>query len=114
MQQSAAALAPVEAAMSFDLLKYLFQRKVWLAGIIFDCSGYGFQALALSVGPLSLVEPLFVSGLLFALILGVIVHHRALSVTEWIGTFLVTVGLVAFVIATQPQEGNYNIGLIAW
>ena len=43
-------------------------HRYWLAGLAFDAVGLGLQALALHWGELALVQPLLVTGLLFALV----------------------------------------------
>lgn len=114
LQQLAAREAPSEKSMSIGLMTYLIRRKVWLAGITFDGLGYCLQAVALAFGPLSLVEPLFVTGLLFALPLGAAIKHQMLNRMEWVGAVAVTGGLATFVRVTQPKEGNYNIPIGHW
>ena len=42
---------------------------LWFAGLGFDVIGIGLQVVALHYGALALVQPLLVSGLIFALIL---------------------------------------------
>jgi len=48
------------------------RNPLWWAGILADVIGLGLQVLALHLGPLAVVQPLLVSGLLFALLL----RHR--------------------------------------
>lgn len=43
-------------------------HRYWLAGLGFDAVGLGLQAVALHLGELALVQPLLVTGLLFALL----------------------------------------------
>jgi hypothetical protein len=114
LQQTAAYEAPPEHNMNLGLMTYLIKRKVWLAGITFDGLGYVLQAVALNFGPLSLVEPLFVTGLLFALPLGAAIKRRMLNRMEWFGGIAVTAGLATFVRVTQPKEGNYSISPTLW
>jgi drug/metabolite transporter (DMT)-like permease len=44
-------------------------HRLWLAGIVTDAIGLSLQVLALHLGDLSVVQPLLISGLLFALLL---------------------------------------------
>ncbi|MEO9236542.1 MAG: DMT family transporter [Jatrophihabitantaceae bacterium] len=44
-------------------------HRLWLAGIVTDAIGLSLQVLALHLGDLAVVQPLLISGLLFALLL---------------------------------------------
>ncbi|MGI8666695.1 MAG: DMT family transporter [Jatrophihabitans sp.] len=44
-------------------------HRLWLAGIVTDVIGLSLQVLALHLGDLAVVQPLLISGLLFALLL---------------------------------------------
>ena len=44
-------------------------HRLWLAGIVTDGIGLSLQVLALHLGALAVVQPLLISGLLFALLL---------------------------------------------
>ena len=71
LQQSAAREEPSENSLSLRLLVGLAHRPRWLIGIAGDFFSFGLQALALAFGPLALVQPLAVTGLLFAIPLAV-------------------------------------------
>jgi drug/metabolite transporter (DMT)-like permease len=105
LQQSAARLTAAEKSLSWRLLLDLAQRRRWLLGIGSDAVSFGLQALALAFGPLALVQPLAVSGLLFAVPLAVRRRGRRLHVREWLGTAAVAAGLAAFLVAASPSEG---------
>ena len=105
LQQSAAREAPREDALSWRLLVDLAHRPRWLLGIACDVVSFGFQALALSFGPLALVQPLSVTGLLFAVPLAVRWRGQRLHRREWLGTVAVACGLAMFLAAAAPSEG---------
>jgi drug/metabolite transporter (DMT)-like permease len=46
------------------------RHPLWLGGILADVGGLGLQVLALHIGTLTVVQPLMVSAVLFALIVG--------------------------------------------
>lgn len=50
------------------LVAATLSHRYWLAGLGFDAVGLGLQAAALHFGQLALVQPLLVTGLLFALL----------------------------------------------
>ena len=105
LQQSAARETPPEESLSWRLLVDLAHRPRWLLGIGSDVVSFALQALALAFGPLALVQPLAVTGLLFAVPLAVRRRGRRLHAPEWIGTLAVAGGLAAFLTAASPSEG---------
>jgi drug/metabolite transporter (DMT)-like permease len=105
LQQSAAREAPASVSMSWRLLVDLAHRRKWVLGISCDVGSFALQALALAYGPLALVQPLLVTGLLFAVPLAVRWRGRRLGAREWAGTIAVGAGLAAFLAAASPSEG---------
>ena len=105
LQQSAARQAPQSVSMSWRLLVDLAHRRTWLLGIGCDVASFAMQALALAFGPLALVQPLLVTGLLFAVPLAVRWRGRRLGLREWAGTISVGLGLAAFLAASSPSDG---------
>jgi hypothetical protein len=65
LQQRAASRAQ-RGALLRRLIVQLLHNRGWLLGLGLSILSYGFQALALACGPLTLVQPLAVSELLFA------------------------------------------------
>lgn len=92
----------------------LMKRKVWVAGITADIAGFIFQAGALAVGSLLLVQPLLVSSLLFALPLAAYSNHRKLKRAEWAWAALLIASLVVFLVLGEPTEGILQPSLKAW
>jgi drug/metabolite transporter (DMT)-like permease len=114
LQQSAAREAPSEDSMSLRLLVGLAQRPRWLIGIAGDFFSFGLQALALAFGPLALVQPLAVTGLLFAIPLAVRLRGRRLGWREWTGTVAVAAGLAAFLVGASPSDGVPQTTWLRW
>lgn len=106
LQQAAAVRHPNEEALSFRLVRQLARQPLWLAGIFLALLAYGFQSLALMFGPLSLVQPLIVSELLFAIPLSARLRRMRLRAREWLGTLAVAAGLTTALVAARPQEGD--------
>jgi drug/metabolite transporter (DMT)-like permease len=63
------------------------------------------QTLALSQGELVLVQPLLVTGLLFALPLSLLVERRRADLREWAWAAVLVAGLAAFIVGTRPSPG---------
>lgn len=60
-------------------IKAMLSHPLWLGGIGCDLVGLSFQIIALHIGTLTVVQPLLVSGLLFALILRQFHEHHQVS-----------------------------------
>jgi drug/metabolite transporter (DMT)-like permease len=114
LQQSAAAEAPRDRSLSWRLLADLVRRPKWVLGISSDAVSFGFQALALAFGPLVLVQPLIVSGLLFALPLAARMRRRRLGPREWTASVLVAGGLAMFLVSASPGEGRSGAPFSDW
>lgn len=60
----------VEHSLRVSLLYRLVRRPRWLLGISIDGCGWGLQALALGLAPLTVVQPALALGLVFLLVFG--------------------------------------------
>ena len=114
LQQSAAREAPADESLSFRLLVDLAHRRTWLLGIGSDVGSFALQALALGFGPIALVQPLLVTGVLFAIPLAVRLKGMRLHAQEWTGTVAVAGGLALFLAAASPSAGEAQTTLARW
>jgi hypothetical protein len=105
-QQRAA--ATMSSGRTFDpaLVMRLLRTRRWLLGLIAVIAGYLLQAVALDLGRLLVVEPVFPVGLLLALLLAARADGRSLRRPEWTAGIAVVAGLVVFEIAAQPSGGH--------
>ena len=78
----------------------------WLLGIGLAGLSYGFQAVALTFGPLALVQPLIVSELLFAIPVSVRLRKLRLRTRDWLTVGMIVVGLAVGIVAANPQRGH--------
>lgn len=101
-------------ALGLGFFAALMKRKVWVAGIAADIAGFVFQAGALAVGTLLLVQPLLVSSLLFALPLAARLNHRRLKPAEWFWAALLIASLIVFLVLGEPTEGITQPPLKSW
>jgi drug/metabolite transporter (DMT)-like permease len=85
----------------------LVRQPVWLLGALFLAGTFGFQALALYFGPLSVVQPVLVLELIFTLGLRVFVLHDDIAARTWSAALMICVGLAAFLIVASPTEGTH-------
>ncbi|CAL9426904.1 DMT family transporter [Streptomyces sp. Tu 3180] len=115
LQQWAAAARPDAEALTARLLGHLARDPLWLCGIALAVVAYGFQSLALAFGPLSLVQPLIVAELVFAVPLSARLHRMRLGPREWLGTCAVTAGLALALLSARPHGGDPRAaGLLPW
>jgi drug/metabolite transporter (DMT)-like permease len=75
---------------------------------------YALQALALAFAPLSVVQPLLVSELLFAVPVAARWRHHRLRLREWSGVAAVGLGLTVALVAADPQPGNPLASPLDW
>lgn len=106
LQQWAAGARPDEEALSWRLLGRLAREPLWRYGIGLAVLAYGFQMLALAFGPLSLVQPLIVAELMFAVPLSARLHRLRLGRREWSGTLAVAAGLALALASARPHGGQ--------
>jgi drug/metabolite transporter (DMT)-like permease len=114
LQQESAQLASQDKSLSLRLLADLLRRPKWLAGISFLLIGFGLQALALSYGPVALVQPIVITELAFAIPLAIWRRHRRAGRREWLGIAGVVGGVSLFLWASAPVSGTTNPGGAAW
>jgi drug/metabolite transporter (DMT)-like permease len=114
LQQRAARAVPEEHAMRPGLLWRLIRRPLWLAGTAIDWLGFGFQAVALGLGSILVVQPMLCTGLLFALPLGAALQGRRLGHREWTGAVALSLGLAVFLVVGDPTEGKDFATTRAW
>src|SRR5215469_1207828 len=84
----------------------LVRQPVWLLGGLFLVATFGFQALALYFGPLSVVQPVLVLELIFTLGLRVFLLRDDIASRTWSAALVVCLGLAAFLVLASPSEGT--------
>src|SRR5262249_24479213 len=75
---------------------------------------YALEAAALAFGPLVVVQPLMVTGLLWALPLSTIGHAERATRREWIPAVLLVASLTAFMILSPPSGGRSDASIRDW
>ena len=95
------------------LLVDLARRPVWLASIVATIAGAALQAIALHFGPLSLVQPIMVLDLLFAVLIGAALRRSPPDRVILGGVVGCTVGVGVFLAVSQPSGGTESVSLPA-
>jgi drug/metabolite transporter (DMT)-like permease len=95
-------------------VRYLASNPLWLFGWVALAGSFVFQALALHNGEISVVQPLLVTELVFALVLRRLwIHQQIRNVTWWAAA--VTCGsLAVFIAVSEPTGGNAQPTSSAW
>ncbi len=80
--------------------------KGWWVGACIAIAGFAFQAWALGLGSILLVQPLVVLAVLFALPLEAWIDHRRPAVTDWIWGGVLVGSVVAFLLIASPEPSQ--------
>lgn len=112
-QQGAAARLPAQRAFDIAVVLRLARRPAWLAGLALVAVGVTLQAVALSLGRLVVIEPMFASGMLLALLLAAYRDRRPLRPAEWFAALAVVAGLGVFFMAGRPAGGQRSASAAA-
>jgi drug/metabolite transporter (DMT)-like permease len=104
-QHSASASAP-RREKGWRLAVYLIRQPLWLLGGIAAVGSYAFQALALHNGPLSVVQPVLVTELVFVLVLRRVWIRQDVARAAWAAVVVVCVALGVFLAAAEPTGGH--------
>ncbi|MEU6807804.1 DMT family transporter [Streptomyces sp. NPDC046831] len=92
----------------------VLRRPHWLAGAALLALSTVFQAAALGVGSLSLVQPLLTSELLFTLVVGSMVFHRRPDRRTWLAFAALAAGLALFLGTASPTAGESTAPAGRW
>lgn len=114
MQQQVATEASEKEALGAGFLIKLLKRPRWLLGIAIDFLGFIFQAIALGIGRLVVVQPLLATTVVFALPLGVRWTGQRVGRREVLAALAVAGGVGAFLVIADPHGGVNNPSTTAW
>ena len=104
--QHVASTAAPSRSSGWQLVVYLFRNPLWLLGWAALIAAFVFQALALSQGQISVVQPLLATELVFMLLLRLTWIHQSIRPVTWAAAALTCVGLTVFIVAGQPGGGQ--------
>jgi drug/metabolite transporter (DMT)-like permease len=106
-QKAAGSLTGVSIRQPRSFL-VLLTRWVWLLGLAAQLVGVGLQAAALDRGRVSIIQPLLVTTVIWALLLGYFLTHQSVGLREIIGAAIIVVGLALFASFGDPAAGVDN------
>ena len=90
------------------------QKPMWWAGMSTAIIAYGLQVVALSFGPLLLVQPFLVMSLMFTLPLSAAYNRRRMSRAEIIWSTLLTAAVVVVLVLGRPIGGEDQPPIQRW
>jgi drug/metabolite transporter (DMT)-like permease len=112
--QHMASISDPAHSKGWRLVRYLASNPLWLFGWVALAGSFIFQSLALHDGQMSVVQPLLVTELVFALVLRRLwIHQQIRNLTWWAAAF--TCGSLAiFVAVSEPTGGHAQPTSSAW
>jgi drug/metabolite transporter (DMT)-like permease len=87
-------MPPVHARRIVHLALNLSSSPVWVIGFCSMLGGLALQVVALSLAPISVVQPIFVSGIVVLLVLSHVTLKERIGRNEWIAIGLIGVTLL--------------------
>jgi hypothetical protein len=104
-QERAAMRAPAAGISQARLLRHLCRSRRWLAGTFLTGFGVAAHMWALGHAPLIIIQPIGISGLLFAVMLSAFFHRRRLTGGQVVGSLAVMAAL-AGLLGTLPVHAG--------
>ena len=104
--QHKASISAPKRSKGWRFVIYLFRNPLWLFGWVALVAAFVFQAVALHNGPISVVQPLLVSELVFALVLRWLWIHQAIKPVTWWSAGVTCAALAAFIAVAEPSGGS--------
>jgi drug/metabolite transporter (DMT)-like permease len=101
-----ASTADPDRPTGIGLVGYLLRNPQWLLGSAAQVGAFAFQAVALQLGQLSVVQPLLVTELVMALALRQVFIHQQVAWAAWGGAAAAVAGLALFIVAAEPRGGH--------
>jgi len=100
--------------LSPRLVLELVRNRTWLLGLGLVATSYGLQSVALSFGPLVLVQSIMVSEILVAAPVSARLHHQRVGVRLVLGAGAVAIGLPLALVMSSPYGGDPAASNGAW
>ncbi|TWP37146.1 DMT family transporter [Leekyejoonella antrihumi] len=109
VQHHAAELAPSGVAGIGGLLAHLIRRPLWLVGQVLGTVALVMHGLALHFGPLALVQPVVISGIVLAVPVRAALSRKLPRGQEIAAVLMAAGGLAIFLVVSAPSKGTYSV-----
>lgn len=113
LQQRSARRVAAHTTSQLRFVRGLIAQPLWLLSSSGSVLGFALQGLALSTGPIVLVQPLLVTGVLVAAVTGFVLGRRR---PDWplLGSLALTAGgLATFLVLARPTPGEATLSIAA-
>ncbi|MET7334630.1 DMT family transporter [Nonomuraea sp. NPDC005650] len=114
LQRRAALSVSPELGLRPGLIWALLRNALWRWGIVALIGGFVFQAAALSIGSIALVQPTLVIELPFTMIILSLAFGTVLDRRSWLAIGALSAGLAMFLGAAVPGPGQWTPDAAAW
>jgi drug/metabolite transporter (DMT)-like permease len=112
--QHVASIGDPQRSKGWRFVRYLVANPLWLFGWVALAGAFVFQAIALHNGQMSVVQPLLVTELVFALVLRWVWRHQTIRAVTWWAAAVTCVALAIFLAVSEPTGGNTVPTSDAW
>src|SRR5580700_5264321 len=112
--QHVASIGDPGHSKGWRFVRYLASNPLWLFGWVALGGSFIFQALALHNGQMSVVQPLLVTELVFALVLRRLWIRQQIRHLTWWAAGITCAALALFVAVSEPTGGNAQPTSSAW
>ena len=114
LTQHKASIGAPRQVKGWRLALYLPRQPLWLLGVAAAVGSFVFQALALHSGPMSVVQPLLVTELVFVLVLRRLWIRQDIARAAWASVLVVCVALAVFLTVAEPTGGKPTPQTAQW
>ena len=106
VMQHVASIGDPQQSKGWHFVRYLVSNPLWLLGWAALAGAFVFQAIALHNGPISVVQPLLVTELVFVLVLRWLWFHQSIRRVTWWAAGLTCISLTIFLTIAEPTGGS--------
>ncbi len=106
VMQHVASIGDPRHSKGWRFVRYLLSNPLWLLGWVALAGAFLFQAVALHDGAISVVQPLLVTELVFALVLRWLWLHQSIRTVTWWAAALTCASLALFIAMAEPSGGS--------
>ena len=104
--QHLGSISSPKKSKGWRFIVYLLKNPLWLFGWAALAGGFVFQSLALHAGQISVVQPLLLTELIFALGLRLVWLRQSIRGVTWAAAAVTCLSLGVFLATAEPQGGS--------
>jgi drug/metabolite transporter (DMT)-like permease len=104
--------SPTDESLKLSLLKRLVRRRRWLAGTACVVGGWTMQAVALTLAPITIVQPALALSVVSLLFIAVRFFGESLRAREFLAAFAIVVGVAGLVLVSPSQSAAHAQPLV--